>query len=353
MKHRSRFFLISFAIVLGVAATAQAQSLGFLDALKQAFANGPDLATSQTTFANAKADLLAKEADPSTLIVPLSQAKQSASLEAARVEAKKLEVAQSVGANYIALFEAQENLKILEAQLALDARSLEIAKAKLAAKNGTTLDVAKAENAVSVSKQNLSDAKANLPILSNKLEPLLGLALNANLVATALPVLKPSKINLTELEKTLIMRLPSVLQASQSVDLNQLNVQLADNDYTPTATLRDAKSNLQNASRNLETVRKNAVTNLRDAARGLDNAAEKIRIANKDYDNATEALGQDQTKFKSGTISRFALQQSELAALRAKYSYSQTNNAYFKALLQLSVAAGQDMTGFVDKAGPS
>jgi outer membrane protein TolC len=333
------------AILLPLLITGFAQSnLNLEQSLQLAFRQGPDLASQLTTLGNVKADLAAKEADPSTLIVPLTQARNSAALEQARTDLKRLEVTQSVMAAYLNLLEGQENLKVLEAQVALDSRNFEVAKTKLATKNGTALDVAKAENALETSRQNLSDAKAQIPILSSRLQT--PLALNAAVLANAAPAFKEQKIDLAGLEGGLDKRLPSLLQARQSVELAELNVKLSDNDFTPAATLRDYKAQLENAQRTLATGRTNALTSLRDANRQLQAALEKVRIEATDLKNEEQSYAQDQTRFKSGTISRLQLQQGEVALLRARFAYLQAVNAYQKALAALSVAAGVDVAGW-------
>ena len=137
---------------------ALAQALNLEGAVRQAFAQGPDLASSLATLQNAKADLVAKEADPSTLILPLTQARNTAALNQVQVDAKRLEVMSNVMGAYLNLFEAQENIKVLEAQIALDSRNLEIAKIRLAARNGTQLDVSRSENTLGASRQKIGRA---------------------------------------------------------------------------------------------------------------------------------------------------------------------------------------------------
>ncbi len=332
-------------LALGLTA-AQQGALTLESAMTQAFTKGPDLASSQATLKNAQADLVAKQADSSTLVVTLTQARQTMVLNTTQLEAQKLGVMSNVLTAYLNLFEGQENIKVLTAQLDLDTRNLDVTKAKLAAKNGTQLDVSKAESTLSASKQNLVDAKAQLPILSNRLEVLLG-ANTTNLTATAPPAFKETKIDQTALETGLEKRLPGVLQAAQTVELADLNVRLSDNEYTPPATLRDFKSQLENAQRTLDTTRTNAVTGLRDAARSVTNALEKVRIANQNLQNAESSLAQDQTKFKSGTISRLNLQTSEVTALNSRFAALQATDTYLKALAVLSVASGVDQTGLV------
>ncbi len=334
------------AVAFGAAPIqAQQTSLALESVVKQAVERGPDLASSRATLENARADLKAKESDPSTLAVPLTQARQTAELNRVQFELKKLEIAQSVTTAFSNLYEGQENVKVLQAQIELDTRSLEVAKAKLAAKNGTALDVSRSDSALASSKQNLNDAKANLPILSNRLEALLGSSSAGNLVVAAPPAIKERQLNQAGLETGLETRLPNVLQAGQSVALNELNVKLFDNDYTSPSTLRDAKTSLDNAKRTFDTVRSSAVTSLRDALRSANNAFERVRIARTNLTNTEDSLEQDRAKFKSGTISKYQLQQTEVSALNSRFALTQASNSYLRALNALSVASGVDVVG--------
>lgn len=316
-------------------------------ALQQALTQGADLRTQNATLVNARADLAAKEGDPSVLVLQLTQAKNTAALETVRLDSTRLSVASSVITAYANLYEAQENIELQTAQVALDGRNLEIARARLQARNGTQLDVDKAVNTLASSRQSLVDLQANLPVLSNRLETLLGRSLGGNLTLAALPQVTGNSCKLEDLEKGLEARLPNVLQTAQNVSLNQLNVQLSDNDYTAPSTLRDNKTNLENASRNLETSRQNAQTSLRDAWRNVQNAAEQVRIRSQDLTNARTDLTQAQTRFRSGTISRLQLQQTEVSTQRSAYQALQAQNNHLKALTNLSTQGGMDCTGLI------
>jgi outer membrane protein len=326
-------------------APVSGQKITLSNALALASSQGPDLASAIATWRNSQADLATKKADPSSLIQALSNAENSAELEQARVAAKRLEVQQNVLTAYFNLLEGQENLEWQQAQLALDERNLEIQKAKLASKNATALDVSKAESTVASSRQTVADAKAQLPVLSNKLEPLLGLPSASSLQADGALAMNIQNISLKDLENGLEKRVTSVLQSVQQVESNQLSVQLADNDYTAPTTLRDAKTNLENSQRSLETSKKNALTNIRDGYRSSLNSLEQVKIKQKDLDNSSESLSQDQSRFKSGQISRYQLQQSEVSLKRAEYSALQAINNYYKSLASLSVQAALNVTG--------
>jgi outer membrane protein len=335
-------FIASFAI-----AQTAATPITLDSAIMKAFKFGPDLASSTASLENAKASLTSTLADPSSLITQITQAQNTVELQSVQLQAQRISVTGNVTTAFLNLFEAQENIAVLQSAVALDQTNLNIAKAKLAQKNGTQLDVSKAENTLASDTQSLTNANNNLPILSNKLEPLLGLPLNSNLKASEAPAFKEVKLDLASLQNGLEKRVASVLQASQGVEVADLNVQLSDNDYTAPATLRDFKTTLENSRRSLETSKANAVTTLKDAYRNVINSLELVKVASKNLDNANTSLAQDTVKFKSGTISKVQLQQTQNSNLQSQYSYLTNTNNYLKALNQLSSAAGTDVTGLV------
>jgi outer membrane protein TolC len=342
--------VLTFALA-GSLVVAQQTAVTLEAAVKTAFARGADLASSAQSLQTAQDDLRVAQADPTTLAVAMTQARQGVALAQAQLNNSRITVMGNVSTAYLNLYEAQQNLEILNAQVALDSRNLDVAKAKLAQNNGTALDVRKAETTLATSRQNLANGKAQLPTLSNRLEVLLGSDLKGDLTVADPPAYKEVKVDLAALEKGLDANLPSVLQSAQGVELQTLNVKLADNDYTPANTLSDAKSALSSAQRTLDTARKNAVTTLRDAARNVTATLESVKIAQTSLQNDNDSLKQDQQRFKNGSISRVQLQTSELTVLRSQYAVAQAQDNYTKALNTLSGAAGVDVTGMVARIG--
>jgi outer membrane protein len=349
MKNRS-ITLLTFALFAGFT-LAQTNSQTLEGSLKLALDRGSEIANSRASLETARADLTVKMADPTTLAAQMLGANQTLALEEVRFSSKRIEVLGNVSTAYFNLFEAQENIEVLQAQLGLDSRNLEVAQAKLSQKNGTELDVRKAQNTVASSRQNLANANAQIPTLSNRLEAVLGLGLKGDLRVSAPSKFAEIKFDLAALEAGLDKNVSSVLQSAQSVDTQELNVKLADNDYTAANTLRDAKTNLETAKRNFETAKKNAITTLRDSSRNVNNSLETVKLRQTDFQNDTDSLRQDQQRFKNGTISRVALQQTEVSAKRSEYNLFTAQNNYFKAINSLSSAAGIDVSKMLDKVG--
>ena len=338
------------ALTLSLVATAFAATatlLTFESALTQAMAKAPDILSARSALTQSQADLAAAQADPTTLIAALTSAQNTVNLNKVNLESAKITVFSNLLTAYINLYEAQQNQDVLRSSLNLNQKNLDVAKAKLSTRTGTTLDVSKAQNTLASSQQSLTNATAQLPILSDRLSPLLGLPTGQNLTVAEPPVITAKSIDLAALQAGLPAHLPSVLQVQQSVDVAKLNVSLADNDYTPAANLLSAQTALASAQRSLQTVLTNAATTLRDAYRAHQAAQQQQAVQRQARANAEESMAQAQARLKAGQISRVDLQTAQVSALQARHSELQANDAVSESLATLCSAAGQDLTGMV------
>ena len=123
-------------------------------------------------------------------------------------------------------------------------------RAKRQAGNATELEVIQAEAALRQAEEDLKAALALRPARVKALEAALGIAVDEPRLA---PLPEPQALG-TELEalrEGLEERLPALVQARQNLALAELEVRLADNDYTPRLTLEKARANLESARRAL------------------------------------------------------------------------------------------------------
>lgn len=349
-----KYFLTMFLVgSLSLSAIGVAQntvsSPTLVEALTLAYLQGPDLANAQTTLEDAQTNLTATNADPSSLVLSRTQAQQAYDLAKVQVPAVQLSVMQSVVNAYLSLYETQQNIALLQAQANLNAKSVQIAQAKLQAGSGTSLDVATAQNTLNTTQQNLANANALLGVQSSTLAKLFGQS-STQITTKAPPVPPTLKASLASLSQGLNNRLPSVVQAQHAVALQQLNVKLANNDYTPRLTLQAAQAKLQTTTRDLSNVQKSAANSVNDAHSTAQDAYQRIALQQKVVQNAQTTLTQAQTRYKSGVISQVELQTYEVSLRSAQYALTQAQDTYWKALAALSVAAATDVTGLVDAA---
>ena len=325
-------------------------SLSLSQALTLAYRQGPTLSSAQTSLQTAQTTLKARQNDPSTLVADLTSAQNAARLAQVNLAATRLTVLQSVVNAYLSLYETQQNISLLTAQLNLDQKNLQVAQAKLQARTGTSLDVSKAQNTVNTDSQNLANANAQLTVLSTELSRLFAQSTSA-LTLQAPPAAPKLSATLAGLQNGLNGRLASVVQAQQAVASDQLTVQTSNNDYTPRLTLQSAQADLQNDQRTLANAEKTAASTLKDSYSAAQDAYSRIAIQQKAVTNAQTSLTQAQARYQSGIISKVDLQSSQVALQSAKYTLTQALDTYWKALAALSVAAGSDVTGLVAKAG--
>lgn len=332
--------------VLFLGAMALAQSvLDWGGAWETALQHNPGYQNALLSRESARVELGALEADPSTLIQPLTQARQALALAELQVQAGRLSLLQSLLAAYTNLLEAQENEKVLEVNRALAARNLAVVRAQRQAGNATDLDVAKAEAALRSAELALKNAQGQRPALVKALEAVLGVVLSQEPKLSPLPEPKPLDLGLDSLKEGLQNRLPSLLQARQVVELAELQVSLADNDYTPRLTLEKARSTLETARRNQENTLAQALSALESAYAQVQAAWGQVLTAREALANQEKTLGVARRSFQAGTISLLQLEQEEANHLQAQQSLLQAQNAYWRALAALSVAVGRDLTG--------
>lgn len=337
--------IIAVSMLSGL--TLAQTSLTLPVAIQTALSQSPEIKTQTATTANTQKDLATKSADPTTLIFPLTQAQQAVALEGLKLKQKRIEISSDVASAFFVVQESQLALDLKRAQLELDKRNLDIAKAKLADKNTTALEVQRVRNTVASSTRSAKDAVAQLAIQNLRLKNLLGQTTKNTLnVSPQLPVIT-NRCAALPLSDSLNKQIPALFQLSQMVELNELNVRLSNNDYTPATLLRDNTVALENARLNASNQHQNFLVALSDAERAVGDAEEALAVAQEDFDNQKITLTQDQARYKSGAISLISLKQTELEMLRQTLALKQTQDAYYRSIFNLSNASGTDCTGLV------
>jgi outer membrane protein len=340
-----------FAVTLALSAVTFAQNtapkLSLERVVQTAFAENLDIKNAANALTQATATFQARNADPTALITDVLQAQQAANLAKVNLNAARLEVMNDSVSEFLNLSENTDNLELLTAQVKLLERNLEIVKARLQSRTATTVDVQRSETDLNGARQQLSDARAQRPIISARLGRLLGLAKNDEPQIADAPKLQARALNSAQLEAALDERAPQVVQAAQAVEFAELIVKVSDNDYTPEQDQRKAKTDLENARRALATATRRATNQLRDAVRSAADALEGAKVATQNAATAQRTLANDRVKLQNGLIARVQLESSELTARRAEFDATRAANGYWRALAGVSLAAGADVTGWV------
>jgi outer membrane protein len=341
--------LLSLALTttLSFAIAQQAPRLTLETAITNALEKNAEVSSAQSALRQALETAKARNADPLAIITDILQADQAAESAGVNLRMARLEVANDTSAEFLNLSESNDTIEVLSNQTKLLEKNLEVAKARLANRTGTGLDVQRAETELAGSRQQLSDAKAQRPIVAARLSRLLGLERGVEPQIGDAPALRVRSIDLNALEQKLDERSPLVVRAAQNVEFAELIVKISDNDYTPDQNKREAQTNLENAKRALGSERRKALTQLRDVHRSLQATLEGASVAQKSAETAQKTLENDRVRLRNGLIARIQLDSSELAAARANADAARAANGYLRALTGLSLAAGIDVTGLV------
>ena len=334
--------LLTAALVIGVAAAQTSTSVTASAAVTAALTNNADVKTALANLDKAQAASRAAQADPSALVAAKLNASGGESQAQAALRGARMNTMQSTVTAFTALLEAQENVELQTLQVAVDSKAVQVAQVKQTVGNATALDVEGAQNSLSGSQQNLADAKAQVSLASARLSTLTGLGggMRAGGAVSA-PKLSTT---LTKLQAGLNTLTPQV-SANNDLAYAQLNVKLADNDFTPARTLQDARTALANAQRSVDSAGKTGIQTLASAYQTAQNSYELLSVAGAREAAALKTYNQDAARLKSGTISPVELQNSQLALKKAQYSRLQAQDNVLEALAALSVASGQNLTG--------
>jgi|GEM_PF-2345248 len=314
-------------------------------AVQQALNQNAEVLSAASALKQSQSTLAAKEKDPNAIVTELLSSRQAAQLAAVQLTFVRLEVTSDTVNEFFNYAENKDALETLTAQVKLSGRQLEIARARLAVKTSTPVEVQKAENDLAGARQQLTDATAVRPVIAARLARVLGLDKGSTPVIAEPPALKARTISQVALEQNLDERVLSVVQAAQALEAAELGVKVTNNDYTAEQTQREARTGLENARRALNTATRKALTQTRDAFRSSQDALEGAAVASKARDTAERTLQNDTVRLQNGLIARIELEVSQLSALRASQQAAQAVNAYLRTLAALSLASGFDVTG--------
>lgn len=344
LKSSRKIVSVTAFVLLSLGMALAAPKLTLASAVSQALSSGPEVTTARANLRKAEANLRAVRADPTSLINTLTQAELDTKAERVSLQNTKLNVAKNVISAYTTTFDAEQRVALAGKQVALNERNLQIAQARLKARVATALDVSKAKAEVNTSRQDLANARAQLPVLKSQLARVIGLT-SSDLQLNTLPVAPRLSSQLAALQSGLEERLPSLVKAKHGLEMAELSVKLSKNDWTPARTLQDAEINLANAKLGLADGQRASQTQVRDAYRAYQDALERVALAQQSAKNAQVSLQQAQAKLKAGTAAAISVEQAKVQAQQANLGVQQAQGGVWKALSGLGAASGKDVTG--------
>lgn len=337
-----RFFGLMLIVFLLVASTAygkDAVQLTMESAIELGLKQNQSVIDAQRNLEDAEQTLKEAEEDPTTLILPLTQARNNLLYRRVQFNYVKLQVTQTVRSNYFSVLEAQNQLNLAKKQLELANENLKAVKIRRSLGNATDADVTQAENNVTSAQNSVTLAENNLKTATDRLLLSIGMSPSTQIILSE-PAFKEVKIDIENLKKQAQDNVPTVIQAKNSYNLAKLQYDLVNNEYTPQSQIRSAQLSLATAQDALKQVIDNLEPTIDSAYANVISTLNQVRIQEKNLALARKNLETDAARLKVGTITKLQLMSTEISLISAENNYKSAVYNYMKALDALSVAVG-------------
>jgi outer membrane protein TolC len=276
-------------------------------------------------------------ADPLALRFEQTQAQQRVLLAEAQLEQTRFQAYVEITQGYTQLLQAQRQLELAEAARVLSAQALDIARIRLERGSATALDLQDAETSLNDAINNVGAATQGVALARSNLQGLTGLtfdepaAVAFDFEGYALPPLEQIT---TQLE-----RHPTVLQATQGLELARLGRELLDPSYAAANQIEAAELQISQAEGGVREARRGLDLQARSLHNAAVNARQSLAIARE---SLTNSLGREQIerqRLEAGLIADIAFRQTQLATRRSELALLQAEHSYLKALLDLQAGA--------------
>lgn len=276
------------------------------------------------------------------------QARMSLEVAEKNLEIAKQDAVLSTDQQYYSLLKAEHLVSISEQALALAERQLEIAKAKEKVGMATKLDLIRAENQVASARNSLASATLNRDLAMVALNQAIGFA--PETILHLRDEFSHEKTGDLDLEASIEFALAhrvEVAQAQSTVEVADMNVSLADNDFTPRLTYERAKLAADDARVKLADQRNKIAMAVRQAYVALKQAEAKVELTAKKVTEAQENLRVTQLLFEADMATNLDVltaqnqyTQSQIDALQAVYDYNVARSQFKRAIGDTSVENG-------------
>lgn len=272
-------------------------------------------------------------ADPLALRLERTQAEQRALLAESRLEQSRYQAYVEIAQGYTQLLEAQHQLEIAEAAERLSAQALEIARIRFQRGSATALDVRDAENGLEDAATNLEAATQGVALARLNLQGLTGLEVErAEPVAVDLDTLEPPS---PEDIAAALARHPTLLQATQGLELARLGRELLDPAYAAPTQIEAAELQIEQA----EAGARESLRGMELQAQSLRNTAVSARrslgVARETFATAQAREDIERQRLEAGLIADITFRQIQLSTLQGALTLLRAEHAYLRALLDL------------------
>lgn len=296
---------------------------------------------------DAKLSLEQTEATNLTKPSPTSLYQSRMSLESTRknLEITKQDIVLSTDQLYYSLLRAEHVVSISEQALALAERQLEIAMAKESVGMATKLDIMRAANQTASARNSLANALLNRDLAMVALNQAIGFLPDTILsLRDEFSYEKTGGLDLdASIEFSLANRI-EIAQAQSAVEIADMNVELADNSFTPRLTYERAKLAAGDARVKLKEQQNKIALAVRQAYVALVQAEAKVELAGSKVNEARENLRITQLLFEADMA-------TNVEVLSAQNQYTQSRIDSVQAIYDYNIIRSQFKRAIGDTAG--
>jgi outer membrane protein len=282
------------------------------------------------------------EATSLTKPSPTSLYQSRMSLESAgkNLEITKQDVVLGTDQLYYSLLRAEHLVSISRQALDLSERQFEIAMAKESVGMATKLDIMRAENQTASARNSLASALFNRDLATVSLNQAIGFV--PETVLSPRDEFSYEKTGDLDLDASIEFALANrveIAQAQSAIEIADMNVQLADNSFTPRLTYERAKLAAEDARIKLKEQQDKIALAVRQAYVSLKQAEAKVELAESKVDEARENLRITQLLFEADMATNVEVlsaqnqyTQSQIDSVQAIYDYNMTRSQFKRTI---------------------
>ncbi|MGQ9630445.1 MAG: TolC family protein [bacterium] len=325
---------------------ANTLSLGLGDSIRMALEDNPAIISAKHDLEGATIAL--EEARAANLIkaspVTLKRAEIGAEIAQEAYDMSRKQVVLGVKAGYYGLLRAMGSRKISERSYANAKDNLRIVQDKLKVGNASELDLLSAQAQLAKAEQDLvkaqgAEEKARLSLLKSLQ---LDFSTRIELADTEFSF-ENWDVNIGQLVEQALGRRIELRQAAVDVEISQLEVELAQNEYTPPNELKKAQIKLGKSKEALRQKTKDVTFDIWQSYINLIDAKKAVEAAGKALAQVQENYRASKLNFEAGIITQTALAQAEIALMQAELGAKSAIFDYDLAKIQLKIAVNSDL----------
>jgi outer membrane protein TolC len=296
----------------------------------------------ESAVQDARLALEQTEATSLTKPSPTSLYQSQMSLESAgkNLEITKQDVVLGTDQLYYSLLRAEHLVSISRQALDLSERQFEIAMAKESVGMATKLDIMRAENQTASARNSLMSALLNRDLAMVSLNQAIGFVPETILsLRDEFFYEKTGDLDLDASMEFALANRVEIAQAQSAVEIADMNVQLADNSFTPKLTYERAKLAVEDSRIKLREQQSKIALAVRQAYVSLKQAEAKAELAESKVDEARENLRITQLLFEADMATNVEVlsaqnqyTQSQIDSVQAIYDYNMTRSQFKRTI---------------------